>query len=68
VGSFFDANSRTLTYQATPPASETGVKTFAGVGSFDGTSLISRGESSIDVIPLSYPTSGLNDVTQPDQI
>lgn len=35
-GPFLDANVRTLTYNATPPAGETGVKTFSGTASFDG--------------------------------
>jgi len=35
-GPFFDANIRTLTYNATPPAAETGEKTFSGTASFDG--------------------------------
>ena len=35
-GLFFDANIRTLTYDATPPAGETGEKTFSGTASFDG--------------------------------
>ena len=35
-GPYFDANIRTLTYNATPPAAETGEKTFSGTASFDG--------------------------------
>jgi hypothetical protein len=35
---FTDGTARTLTYSVTPPLDETGVKTFAGIVSFDGTS------------------------------
>jgi hypothetical protein len=35
-GPFFDSNIRTLTYQATPPAGESGTKAFSGTVSFDG--------------------------------
>jgi len=35
-GPFFDANIRTLTYNATPPADEKGGVTFSGTASFDG--------------------------------
>jgi len=35
-GPFFDDNIRTLTYKATPPVGETGMKTFSGTVSFDG--------------------------------
>ena len=46
-GPFFDANPRTLTYQATPPSGETGVKTFSGTASFDGTNVAISGDLSI---------------------
>ena len=36
-GLFFDANVRTLTYDAIPPTGETGEKAFLGTASFDGT-------------------------------
>ena len=35
-GPYFDSNSRTLSYNAIPPAGETGEKTFSGTASFDG--------------------------------
>src|SRR5689334_4645650 len=38
-GVFTDNVTRTFTYTATPPASETGTKTFSGSASFDGSSL-----------------------------
>jgi uncharacterized repeat protein (TIGR01451 family) len=37
-GPFFDNLTRTLSYTATPPAGESGPKSFAGVASFDGVS------------------------------
>ena len=44
----FDGNdSRTLTYTATPPAEESGTKTFSGVMAFYSTQLSIGGESSI---------------------
>ena len=46
-GPFFDSNPRTLTYQATPPAGQTGTKTFSGTASFDGTNVAIGGESSL---------------------
>ncbi len=46
-GPFFDSFSRTLQYTATPPPGETGTKTFAGVGSFDGTSIAIWGDRTI---------------------
>ncbi|KKM00821.1 hypothetical protein LCGC14_1800600, partial [marine sediment metagenome] len=35
-GPYFDSTPRTLCYNATPPAGETGDKTFSGTASFDG--------------------------------
>jgi len=35
-GPYFDSNPRTLCYNATPPAGETGEKIFTGTASFDG--------------------------------
>ena len=35
-GPFFDANSRVLSYVATPPAGETGAKEFGGIASVNG--------------------------------
>jgi hypothetical protein len=46
-GLFFDNTSRTLTYTATPPAGETGTKTFAGVASFDGTNVTIGGARTL---------------------
>jgi hypothetical protein len=47
-GPFFDHNTRTLTYQVTPPVGETGAKTFSGTASFDGVSVAIDGDSTID--------------------
>jgi hypothetical protein len=46
-GPFFDSQSRTLTYQVTPPAEETGSKSFNGVGSTDGTVTLVVGDTRI---------------------
>jgi len=46
-GLFFDNTSRTLTYTATPPAGETGTKTFAGLASFDGTNVTIGGARTL---------------------
>ena len=45
-GPFFDSNSRTLTYKVTPPSDETGMKTFSGTASFDGTDVAITGDST----------------------
>jgi hypothetical protein len=47
-GPFFDANTRSLTYQATPPSNESGTKTFVGTASFDGSGTAIGGNASID--------------------
>ena len=47
-GPFFDHNTRTLTYQVTPPVGETGTKSFSGAASFDGVSATIGGDSTID--------------------
>ncbi len=46
-GPFFDNAVRSLTYVATPPAGETGSKTFAGTGSFDGLSVSVAGARTL---------------------
>ena len=46
-GPFFDANARTLSYTATPPAGESGTKTFDGTASFDGNSVTIEGDNTI---------------------
>jgi ribosomal protein L27 len=46
-GLFFDSNNRTLTYKATPPAGETGAKTFSGTASFDGSNVPIGGDQTI---------------------
>jgi len=46
-GPFFESNIRTLTYKATPPEGEEGIKTFAGTASFDGTDVAVGGDNSI---------------------
>ncbi len=48
-GIFFDANPRTLTYTVTPPEGATGLKVFAGTGSFNGTDAAITGNTAIDV-------------------
>jgi len=45
---FVDHNTRTLTYQVTPPSGETGTKTFSGTASFDGVNIPVGGDSSIE--------------------
>jgi hypothetical protein len=46
-GLFFDSAPRTLTYQVTPLAGDTEVKTFSGTVSFDGTNAVIGEESSL---------------------
>jgi len=53
-GSFFDHNPRTLTYQVTPPGSETGSKTFSGTASFDGSNVSIGGDQTIGNMLVSY--------------
>jgi hypothetical protein len=45
-GPFFDHNNRTLAYMVTPPPGETGMKTFSGTASFDGTNVAIVGDST----------------------
>jgi len=47
-GPFLDNTARTLTYQVTPLAGQTGVVQFAGTASFDGVGQATGGSSSID--------------------
>ncbi|MBI4657721.1 MAG: immunoglobulin domain-containing protein [Verrucomicrobia bacterium] len=49
-GPFFDSNSRTLTYEVTPAAKETGPKLFVGSASADGVSTAIGGDRTIDLI------------------
>jgi hypothetical protein len=58
-GPFFDNNIRTLTYQATPPAGESGTKAFYGVGSFDGTNVVIGGESKVGNTAISHAWDSL---------
>ncbi|OQX03673.1 MAG: hypothetical protein BWK80_55170 [Desulfobacteraceae bacterium IS3] len=54
-GPFFDNVSRTLTYDVTPPASETGDKTFTGTASENGVSKTIAGQTVISTCPLYHP-------------
>ncbi len=47
---FLDGNNRSLTYQATPPAGESGAKTFSGEGAFDGSTEAIGGSSTISLM------------------
>ncbi|MCX7047800.1 MAG: hypothetical protein NTX50_20235 [Candidatus Sumerlaeota bacterium] len=46
-GPYFDTTARTLSYAATPPASETGTKAFSGIVSVDGVNQTIAGNTSI---------------------
>jgi len=46
-GLFFDNTARTFTYTATPPAGASGIKTFSGTASFDGTNVTISGDRNI---------------------
>ncbi len=46
-GPFFDETPRVFSYNATPPAGESGAKSFTGRASFDGTNLTTTGSSSL---------------------
>jgi hypothetical protein len=59
-GVFFDNNSRTLTYQVTPPVGETGVKSFSGKASFDGVNEFIGGDSTIEGALLHPADTSLN--------
>jgi hypothetical protein len=54
-GPFFDDVSRTLCYDATPPAGESGTKVFTGTASFDGVNKPIGGEREIS--PYTPPSS-----------
>ena len=54
-GPFFDRNNRTLTYEVTPTAGESGPKQFTGTSSIDGISFAIGGSSSIDSASLQHP-------------
>ncbi|MFN7928975.1 MAG: hypothetical protein U0Y68_13715 [Blastocatellia bacterium] len=53
-GPFFDNTPRTLTYIATPPAGESGSKTFVGSASFDGSSVAVTGSRALSSLTCSY--------------
>jgi hypothetical protein len=59
-GPFFDHNTRTLTYQVTPPVGETGTKSFSGAASFDGVSVAIGGESTIDKCTCTFHPADTN--------
>jgi hypothetical protein len=46
-GPFFGNTARTLTYMATPPAGESGIKAFSGTASFDGADVAISGAQTI---------------------
>ncbi len=60
---FFDSTARTFTYQATPPAGQTGTKTFSGIASFDGTNVTITGDSNLAQCTTPPPPSNLPDLT-----
>jgi hypothetical protein len=47
-GPFFDATSRTLTYELTPPVGATGLQTFVGTASVDGVNTTIGGQTLLD--------------------
>ena len=51
-GPFFDGQARVLTYELTPPLSETGTERFSGTFSVDGIEGVTGGDTSLDPIPL----------------
>lgn len=59
-GPFFDDGTRTLTFVVTPPAAATGAGTFAGVASFDGTSVPIAGTSVVQPC-ATHPADTNND-------
>lgn len=59
-GPFFDHDPRTLTYKATPPAGESGVKTFTGSISVDGISSAIGGSATIDTCSM-HPSDNDSD-------
>ncbi len=54
-GPFFDANVRSLTYELTPPTSETGVKAFAGIVSVSGVRTTICGPTLLDRLFTQHP-------------
>jgi hypothetical protein len=50
-GPFFDNTQRVLSYQATPPSNQTGLVTFSGIFSVDGTGLAIGGATAINPTP-----------------
>ena len=61
-GPFFDNTIRILTYSATPPASESASRTFAGTASFDGNDVAITGartilKNAIPIVKITAPTS-----------
>ena len=54
-GPFFDNTPRSLTYQVTPPTAASGVATFAGLASFDGTNVAITGQRSSSPTIASLP-------------
>ena len=48
-GAFFDSNPRTFTYDITPPVGASGVQTFNGTGSIDGTNYPVGGVSQVNL-------------------
>lgn len=65
-GLFFDSQARTLSYLATPPAGETGSKSFSGLASLDGANVTIGGARGISPyansvwVPVASHASGLN--------
>jgi hypothetical protein len=47
---FLDGETRTLTYQVTPPPGETGTKRFNGLASFDGSDYPIVGDTEISLL------------------
>ena len=56
-GPFFDDLPRTLTYDVTPPITDSGVKTFLGLVSLDGLEDLVAGDSRLSLAPL-HPADG----------
>jgi len=62
-GPFLDNVPRTLTYNATPPADETGTKTFSGTVYFNGSTMVITGDSEVSLCDheVTITTSSLAD-------
>ncbi|MCP5115396.1 MAG: YkgJ family cysteine cluster protein, partial [bacterium] len=56
---FFDNQSRTLSYDATPPAGTTGTQTFSGTLSIDGSGEAICGDSQLD--PATFHPADMSD-------